>query len=118
VSRRKTEAAAEPGLSACCLPGATLRAQSARPSPATPSPSSVQAHVRADKDDLRELASRGDGYERQRRRQVCYRIWRAAYVLPEIRLEPDRRRVLGWPGGGGGGWWRRAELAVSAEGGC
>jgi proteasome accessory factor B len=66
-----------------------------------------------DKDELRELGipletgtnSSGDD-------EVGYRISRQAYVLPEIRLEPDEAAVLGLAAR----VWRRAELAGAAEG--
>ena len=66
-----------------------------------------------DKDELRELGipletganSTGD-------EELGYRISRQAYMLPEIRLEPDEAAVLGLAAR----VWRRAELAGAAAG--
>src|ERR1700722_9078774 len=79
-------------------------------------PDSFEAFKRMferDKDELRELGipletgtnSGGDD-------EVGYRISRQAYVLPDIRLEPDEAAVLGLAAR----VWRRAELAGAAEG--
>jgi proteasome accessory factor B len=66
-----------------------------------------------DKDELRELGipletGTSPGLEDE----PGYRISPQAYVLPEIRLEPDEAAVLGLAAR----VWRRAELAGAAEG--
>jgi proteasome accessory factor B len=114
MSRRKTERLLS--LVVCLLSaGRYLTAAQIRE--AVPGyPDSFEAFKRMferDKDELRELgipletgSNSSDGDE------VGYRISRQAYVLPEIRLEPDEAAVLGLAAR----VWRRAELAGAAEG--
>jgi proteasome accessory factor B len=67
-----------------------------------------------DKDELRELGIPLEiGVSATADEEPGYRISRQAYVLPEIRLEPDEAAVLGLAAR----VWRRAELAGAAAGG-
>jgi proteasome accessory factor B len=66
-----------------------------------------------DKDELRELGIPLEtGLSATADEEPGYRIPRQAYVLPEIRLEPDEAAVLGLAAR----VWRRAELAGAAAG--
>jgi proteasome accessory factor B len=66
-----------------------------------------------DKDELRELGIPLEtGVSATADEEPGYRISRQAYVLPEIRLEPDEAAVLGLAAR----VWRRAELAGAAAG--
>jgi proteasome accessory factor B len=66
-----------------------------------------------DKDELRELGIPLEiGMNSALDDESGYRISRQAYVLPEIRLEPDEAAVLGLAAR----VWRRAELAGAAAG--
>ena len=66
-----------------------------------------------DKDELRELGIPLEtGVSPTAEEEPGYRIPRQAYVLPEIRLEPDEAAVLGLAAR----TWRRAELAGAAAG--
>src|ERR1700735_5604055 len=66
-----------------------------------------------DKDELRELGVPLEtGMNSALDDESGYRISRQAYVLPEIRLEPDEAAVLGLAAR----VWRRAELAGAAAG--
>jgi len=66
-----------------------------------------------DKDELRELGIPLEtGTNSSADDELGYRISRQAYVLPDIRLEPDEAAVLGLAAR----VWRRAELAGAAEG--
>jgi proteasome accessory factor B len=66
-----------------------------------------------DKDELRELGiPLQTGRNSPLDEEAGYRIPRQAYVLPEIRLEPDEAAVLGLAAR----VWRRAELAGAAAG--
>jgi proteasome accessory factor B len=114
VSRRKTERLLSLVV---CLLSANRFLSAAQIRDAVPGyPDSFEAFKRMferDKDELRELGipletgtnSGGDD-------EVGYRISRQAYVLPDIRLEPDEAAVLGLAAR----VWRRAELAGAAEG--
>jgi proteasome accessory factor B len=114
VSRRKTERLLSLVV---CLLSANRFLSAAQIRDAVPGyPDSFEAFKRMferDKDELRELGipletgtnSSGDD-------EVGYRISRQAYVLPDIRLEPDEAAVLGLAAR----VWRRAELAGAAEG--
>jgi proteasome accessory factor B len=67
-----------------------------------------------DKDELRELGIPLEtGMNSPADEEAGYRISRQAYMLPEIRLEPDEAAVLGLAAR----VWRRAELAGAAAGG-
>ena len=67
-----------------------------------------------DKDELRELGIPLEtGTNSSADDETGYRISRQAYMLPDIRLEPDEAAVLGLAAG----VWRRAELAGAAAGG-
>ena len=115
MSRRKTERLLS--LVVCLLSsGRFLTATQIRA--AVPGyPDSFDAFKRMferDKDELRELGipletgSNSDADE-----EPGYRISRQAYMLPDIRLEPDEAAVLGLAAR----VWRRAELAGAAAGG-
>jgi proteasome accessory factor B len=66
-----------------------------------------------DKDELRELGIPLEtGVSATADEEPGYRISRQAYVLPDIRLEPDEAAVLGLAAR----VWRRAELAGAAAG--
>jgi proteasome accessory factor B len=66
-----------------------------------------------DKDELRELGIPLEtGMNSALDDEYGYRISRQAYMLPEIRLEPDEAAVLGLAAR----VWRRAELAGAAAG--
>ncbi len=66
-----------------------------------------------DKDELRELGIPLEtGTNSSADDETGYRISRQAYLLPDIRLEPDEAAVLGLAAG----VWRRAELAGAAAG--
>jgi proteasome accessory factor B len=79
-------------------------------------PDSYEAFKRMferDKDELRELGiPLQTGRNSPLDDEAGYRIPRQAYVLPEIRLEPDEAAVLGLAAR----VWRRAELAGAAAG--
>ncbi len=69
-----------------------------------------------DKDELRELGIPLEtGTNSSADDETGYRISRQAYMLPDIRLEPDEAAVLGLAGLAAG-VWRRAELAGAAAG--
>src|SRR5262249_42035387 len=108
VSRRKTERLLS--LVVCLLSaGRYLTASQIRE--AVPGyPDSFEAFKRMferDKDELRELGIPLEtGTNSDADEEPGYRIWRQAYVLPEIRLEPDEAAVLGLAAR----VWRRAEL--------
>src|SRR5262252_7620384 len=114
MSRRKTERLL--GLVVCLLSaGRYLTASQIRA--AVPGyPDSFDAFKRMferDKDELRELGIPLEtGISATADEEPGYRIPRQAYVLPEIRLEPDEAAVLGLAAR----VWRRAELAGAAEG--
>jgi len=65
-----------------------------------------------DKDELRELGIPLETGTNSPDDEVGYRISRQAYMLPEIRLEPDEAAVLGLAAR----VWHRAELAGAAAG--
>src|SRR5260370_15678177 len=66
-----------------------------------------------DKDELRELGIPLEtGISATADEEPGYRIPRQAYVVPEMRLEPDEAAVLGLAAR----VWRRAELAGAAAG--
>jgi proteasome accessory factor B len=79
-------------------------------------PDSFEAFKRMferDKDELRELGIPLEtGTNSASADEAGYRISRSAYMLPDIRLEPDEAAVLGLAAR----VWRRAELAGAAEG--
>jgi proteasome accessory factor B len=79
-------------------------------------PESFEAFKRMferDKEELRELGIPLEtGSNSPLDEEAGYRIPRQAYVLPEIRLEPDEAAVLSLAAG----VWRRAELAGAAAG--
>jgi proteasome accessory factor B len=114
MSRRKTERLLSLVV---CLLSANRYLSAAQIRAAVPGyPESFEAFKRMferDKDELRELGipletgSNSSGED-----EAGYRISRQAYVLPEIRLEPDEAAVLGLAAR----VWRRAELAGAAEG--
>jgi proteasome accessory factor B len=114
MSRRKTERLLSLVV---CLLSANRYLTAAQIREAVPGyPDSFEAFKRMferDKDELRELGipletgSNSSGED-----EAGYRISRQAYVLPEIRLEPDEAAVLGLAAR----VWRRAELAGAAEG--
>src|SRR5215470_8209608 len=114
MSRRKTERLL--GLVVCLLSaGRYLTASQIRA--AVPGyPDSFDAFKRMferDKDELRELGiPLQTGISATADEEPGYRIPRQAYVLPEIRLEPDEAAVLGLAAR----VWRRAELAGAAAG--
>jgi proteasome accessory factor B len=114
MSRRKTERLL--GLVVCLLSaGRYLTASQIRA--AVPGyPDSFDAFKRMferDKDELRELGIPLEtGISATADEEPGYRIPRQAYVLPEIRLEPDEAAVLGLAAR----VWRRAELAGAAAG--
>ena len=114
MSRRKTERLLS--LVVCLLSaGKYLTASQIRQ--AVPGyPESFDAFKRMferDKDELRELGIPLEtGVAAAADTEPGYRIPRQAYVLPEIRLEPDEAAVLGLAAR----VWRRAELAGAAAG--
>jgi len=114
MSRRKTERLL--GLVVCLLSSPRyLTAVQIRA--AVPGyPESFEAFKRMferDKDELRELGVPLEtGMNSALDDESGYRISRQAYVLPEIRLEPDEAAVLGLAAR----VWRRAELAGAAAG--
>ncbi|MGO8725466.1 MAG: helix-turn-helix transcriptional regulator [Streptosporangiaceae bacterium] len=114
MSRRKTERLLS--LVVCLLSaGRYLTATQIRE--AVPGyPDSFDAFKRMferDKDELRELGIPLEtGTNSTLDEEAGYRISRQAYVLPDIRLEPDEAAVLGLAAR----VWRRAELASAAEG--
>jgi proteasome accessory factor B len=65
-----------------------------------------------DKDELRELGIPLETGTNSPEDEVGYRISRQAYMLPEIRLEPDEAAVLGLAAR----VWHRAELEGAATG--
>jgi proteasome accessory factor B len=65
-----------------------------------------------DKDELRELGIPLETGTNSPEDEVGYRISRQAYMLPEIRLEPDEAAVLGLAAR----VWHRAELEGAAAG--
>jgi proteasome accessory factor B len=115
MSRRKTERLLS--LVVCLLSaGRFLTATQIRA--AVPGyPDSFDAFKRMferDKDELRELGIPLEtGTNSAADDELGYRISRQAYMLPEIRLEPDEAAVLGLAAR----VWRRAELAGAAAGG-
>ncbi len=115
MSRRKTERLLS--LVVCLLSaGRFLTATQIRA--AVPGyPDSFDAFKRMferDKDELRELGIPLEtGTNSAAEAELGYRISRQAYMLPEIRLEPDEAAVLGLAAR----VWRRAELAGAAAGG-
>jgi proteasome accessory factor B len=115
MSRRKTERLLS--LVVCLLSaGRFLTATQIRA--AVPGyPDSFDAFKRMferDKDELRELGIPLEtGTNSAADEEAGYRISRQAYMLPEIRLEPDEAAVLGLAAR----VWRRAELAGAAAGG-
>jgi proteasome accessory factor B len=115
MSRRKTERLLS--LVVCLLSaGRFLSATQIRA--AVPGyPDSFDAFKRMferDKDELRELGIPLEtGTNSAADDEAGYRISRQAYMLPEIRLEPDEAAVLGLAAR----VWRQAELAGAAAGG-
>ena len=115
MSRRKTERLLS--LVVCLLSsGRFLTATQIRA--AVPGyPDSFDAFKRMferDKDELRELGIPLEtGSNSAADEEPGYRISRQAYMLPEIRLEPDEAAVLGLAAR----VWRQAELAGAAAGG-
>jgi len=114
MSRRKTERLLS--LVVCLLSaGKYLTAAQIRA--AVPGyPESFDAFKRMferDKDELRELGIPLEtGVSATADEEPGYRIPRQAYVLPEVRLEPDEAAVLGLAARA----WRQAELAGAAAG--
>jgi proteasome accessory factor B len=114
MSRRKTERLLS--LVVCLLSaGRFLTATQIRD--AVPGyPDSFEAFKRMferDKDELRELGIPLEtGTNSAAEDEAGYRISRQAYMLPEIRLEPDEAAVLGLAAR----VWHRAELAGAAAG--
>jgi proteasome accessory factor B len=114
MSRRKTERLLS--LVVCLLSaGKYLTAAQIRA--AVPGyPESFDAFKRMferDKDELRELGIPLEtGVSATADEEPGYRIPRQAYVLPEVRLEPDEAAVLGLAAR----TWRQAELAGAAAG--
>ena len=114
MSRRKTERLL--GLVVCLLSSerylTALQIRAAVPG----YPESFEAFKRMferDKEELRELGIPLEtGSNSPLDEEAGYRIPRQAYVLPEIRLEPDEAAVLSLAAG----VWRRAELAGAAAG--
>jgi proteasome accessory factor B len=114
VSRRKTERLLSLVV---CLLSANRYLTAAQIRAAVPGyPDSFEAFKRMferDKDELRELGIPLEtGSNSSQEDEAGYRISRQAYVLPEIRLEPDEAAVIGLAAR----VWRRAELAGAAEG--
>jgi proteasome accessory factor B len=114
VSRRKTERLLSLVV---CLLSASRYLTAAQIREAVPGyPDSFDAFKRMferDKDELRELGIPLEtGLNSSADEEPGYRISRQAYVLPDIRLEPDEAAVLGLAAR----VWRRAELASAAEG--
>jgi len=114
VSRRKTERLLSLVV---CLLSANRYLTAAQIREAVPGyPESFEAFKRMferDKDELRELGIPLEtGSNSGSDDEPGYRISRQAYMLPEIRLEPDEAAVLGLAAR----VWRRAELAGAAEG--
>jgi proteasome accessory factor B len=114
MSRRKTERLLSLVV---CLLSANRYLSAAQIREAVPGyPDSFEAFKRMferDKDELRELGIPLEtGVNSSADDEVGYRISRQAYVLPDIRLEPDEAAVLGLAAR----VWRRAELAGAAEG--
>lgn len=114
MSRRKTERLLSLVV---CLLSANRYLTAAQIREAVPGyPESFEAFKRMferDKDELRELGIPLEtGANSASEDEAGYRISRQAYVLPEIRLEPDEAAVLGLAAR----VWRRAELAGAAEG--
>jgi proteasome accessory factor B len=114
MSRRKTERLLSLVV---CLLSANRYLSAAQIREAVPGyPDSFEAFKRMferDKDELRELGIPLEtGFNSSADEEVGYRISRQAYVLPDIRLEPDEAAVLGLAAR----VWRRAELAGAAEG--
>ncbi len=114
MSRRKTERLL--GLVVCLLSSPRyLTAVQIRA--AVPGyPESFEAFKRMferDKEELRELGIPLEtGFNSAGDEEAGYRIPRQAYVLPEIRLEPDEAAVLSLAAR----VWRQAELAGAAAG--
>jgi proteasome accessory factor B len=114
MSRRKTERLL--GLVVCLLSSqrylTAIQIRAAVPG----YPESFEAFKRMferDKEELRELGIPLEtGSNSALDEEAGYRIPRQAYVLPEIRLEPDEAAVLSLAAG----VWRRAELAGAAAG--
>jgi len=114
MSRRKTERLL--GLVVCLLSSerylTALQIRAAVPG----YPESFEAFKRMferDKEELRELGIPLEtGSNSPVDEELGYRIPRQAYVLPEIRLEPDEAAVLSLAAR----VWRQAELAGAAAG--
>ncbi len=114
MSRRKTERLL--GLVVCLLSSerylTALQIRDAVPG----YPESFEAFKRMferDKEELRELGIPLEtGSNSAQQEEAGYRIPRQAYVLPEIRLEPDEAAVLSLAAR----VWRRAELGGAAAG--
>jgi proteasome accessory factor B len=114
MSRRKTERLLSLVV---CLLSASRYLTAAQIRAAVPGyPESFEAFKRMferDKDELRELGIPLEtGSNSSQEDEAGYRISRQAYVLPDIRLEPDEAAVLGLAAR----VWRRAELAGAAQG--
>jgi proteasome accessory factor B len=114
MSRRKTERLLSLVV---CLLSSNRYLTAAQIREAVPGyPDSFDAFKRMferDKDELRELGIPLEtGVSAAADDEPGYRISRQAYVLPEIRLEPDEAAVLGLAAR----VWRRAELAGAAAG--
>ncbi len=114
MSRRKTERLLSLVV---CLLSARRYLTASQIREAVPGyPASFDAFKRMferDKDELRELGIPLEtGVSAAADEEPGYRIPRQAYVLPEIRLEPDEAAVLGLAAR----VWRRAELAGAAAG--
>jgi proteasome accessory factor B len=115
MSRRKTERLLSLVV---CLLSARRYLTASQIRDAVPGyPESFEAFKRMferDKDELRELGIPLEtGINAGLDEETGYRIPRQAYVLPEIRLEPDEAAILGLAAR----VWRRAELAGAAAGG-
>ena len=114
MSRRKTERLLSLVV---CLLSSNRYLTAAQIREAVPGyPDSFDAFKRMferDKDELRELGIPLEtGISATADDEPGYRISRQAYVLPEIRLEPDEAAVVGLAAR----VWRRAELAGAAAG--
>jgi len=114
MSRRKTERLL--GLVVCLLSARRYLTASQIRDAVPGYPESFDAFKRMferDKDELRELGIPLEtGVSATADEEPGYRIPRQAYVLPEIRLEPDEAAVLGLAAR----VWRRAELAGAVAG--
>jgi proteasome accessory factor B len=114
MSRRKTERLLS--LVVCLLSSERYLSASQIRSAVPGYPESFDAFKRMferDKDELRELGIPLEtGANSALDEEPGYRISRQAYVLPDIRLEPDEAAVLALAGR----VWRQAELAGAAAG--